>query len=119
MKCAEPFSYIRRVYGVPAEIGRRVVIGGKPGIIAEDRGAYIGVLLDEHPPNRIRPYHPTSQVTYGEMGVVRKMTRSQRRYHDYLQVADCFEGFGEYLRYLSQGNPHVDDEVYLRQGANR
>lgn len=101
MICSTQFEYIRNAYRVPAEIGRRVVIDGKPGVIAEDRGAYIGVVLDENPPNRIRPYHPTHLVEYGEMGEVRKMTRSQQRYRDYLEVADCFDGFGDYLEYLS------------------
>lgn len=39
---AVSLEYIRRYYGVPAEIGRRVRIDGKEGVIAEDRGAYIG-----------------------------------------------------------------------------
>jgi hypothetical protein len=39
-------EYVCRTYGVPAEIGRRVIVYGKPGIIAEDRGHYIGVNFD-------------------------------------------------------------------------
>ena len=101
MICPTPCEYIRNAYKVPAEIGRCVVIDGKPGIIVRDKGAYIGVVLDEHPPNRVRPYHPTHLVEYGEMGVVRKMTRSQQRYRDYLKISDCFESFGDYLKYLS------------------
>ena len=38
--------YVKEHYKVPAEIGRRVVVDGKPGIIAEDRGHYIGVNFD-------------------------------------------------------------------------
>lgn len=94
-----PCEYVRTYYGVPAEPGRRVIIDGKPGIIAKDKGAYIGVLLDEDPPNRIRPYHPTWKVEYGGLGTVRKMTRSQQRYQEYLEIADCFESFGHWLRY--------------------
>lgn len=30
-----------------------------------------------------------------------KLTRSQRRYRDYLKVADCFHDFRSYLRYLT------------------
>jgi len=30
-----------------------------------------------------------------------KPSRSKKRYRDYLDVADCFESFGDYLRYLS------------------
>jgi hypothetical protein len=29
------------------------------------------------------------------------MTRSQQRYRHYLKVADCFNGFGDYLRYMN------------------
>ena len=93
-------EYIRRCYGVPAEIGRRVRIDGRLGVIAEDLmdHPYIGVLMDDDPPDRIRPYHPTHMVEYLDMGTVRKMTRAQQKYHNYLKVADCFDGFGDYLR---------------------
>ena len=93
-------EYVRKYYGVPACIGRRVVCDGKPGIIAEDRGAYIGVLLDECKPNDIRPFHPTCMVEYGEMGEVRKMNKSQQRYHDFLKVGDVFDSFGDYLKHI-------------------
>jgi len=79
-------EYVRENYGVPAAIGRRVVVYGKPGIIAEDRGHYIGVNFDADKPGVIRNAHPTSEVEYGEIGTVRKMTRSQRRYNDYLNA---------------------------------
>ena len=37
------FQYVNNAYGVPACIGRLVIVSGKRGIIAEDRGHYIGV----------------------------------------------------------------------------
>ena len=92
-------EYVRKYYGVPACIGRRVVCYGKPGIIAEDRGNYIGVNLDEHKPGVVRNYHPVDGIVYGEMGVVRKMTRSQARYQRYLRVGECFEDFRGFLAY--------------------
>ncbi|BAN53661.1 hypothetical protein PP4_18080 [Pseudomonas putida NBRC 14164] len=52
-------DYVRRHYGVPAEIGRRVIANGEPGVIMADRGQYIGVILDGDPKKRIRNYHPT------------------------------------------------------------
>ena len=96
-------DYIRRHYGVPAEIGRRVRIDGRDGVIAEDLMGhpYIGVLMDGDPPNRIMPYHPTNMVEYLDIGPVRRMSRSQQRYHSYLKVADCFDGFRDYLRRTS------------------
>ena len=90
-------EYVREYYGVPAEIGRRVVCYGKPGIIAEDRGHYIGVNLDEDKPGVVHNYHPTDQVEYLLMGHIRKMTRSQARYQRYLRVADFYEGFKHFL----------------------
>ena len=92
-------EYVRENYGVPAEIGRRVVIGGKPGVIAADRGHYIGVNFDADKPGVICNAHPISGVVYGDIGKVRQMTPSQRRYAEYLEVADCFESFFHFLKY--------------------
>jgi len=89
-------EYINKYYGVPAEIGRIVVVNGRPGIIAEAIGGYIGVLFDDEKPTSILPCHPTWEVEYLSMGKVRKMTRSQRRYHDYLK-ADSDMTFAEWL----------------------
>ncbi len=89
-------EYVREYYGVPAEIGRRVVVGGKPGIIAEDRGHYIGVNLDQDKPGVVCNVHPTDDVEYLEIGVIRKMTRSQQRYRDYLR-ADSTLSFAEWI----------------------
>jgi len=82
-------EYVRDYYGVPACIGRRIIHRGKPGVIAEDRGNYIGVNFDSDKPGRVLNVHPTDEVEYGDMGKVRQMTRSQRRYQEYLD-ADWF-----------------------------
>ena len=95
-------EYVRQYYGVPAEIGRRVIAYGKPGVIAADRGNYIGVLFDVDSPNRISNCHPTGHVEYLGMGEIRKMTRSQARYRRYLDVGDCFDSFRDFLDYDSQ-----------------
>lgn len=60
-------AYVRQHYKVPAEIGRRVVAQGEPGIILADRGQYIGVVLDSDPKKRIRNYHPTWEMEYSEI----------------------------------------------------
>jgi hypothetical protein len=96
-RTSEPLAYVRRCYGVPANIGRMVTVGGRPGIITADGGAYIGVTFDDAPATSVLPCHPTSQVVYGEMGVPRPLTRSQKRYRDYLEVADVYESFHHYL----------------------
>ena len=93
-------EYVRKAYGVPAEIGRRVTVGGREGIITVDRGPYVGVTFDDEKVSAVHCFHPTSDgLVYGEMGVPRKLTRSQMRYRRYLEVADCFESFGAFLRW--------------------
>lgn len=92
-------KYVRKYYGVPAVIGKRVTVGGKPGIIAADRGHYIGVNFDDCKPGVIHNCHPTSNVEYLEMGTVRKMTKSQERYRRYLEVADRFDSFRDFLKW--------------------
>ena len=89
-------EYVVQYYGVPAAIGRRVLVGGQPGIIAEDRGHYIGVNFDTDKPGRVCNAHPTWEVEYGEMGTIRKMTRAQQRYRDYVR-ADTGTTFAEWL----------------------
>ena len=91
------FEYIKKYYEVPAEFGRIVEIEGYGrGVIAADLGLYIGVLLDSDPPRIIRPLHPTSGVKYLGIGVVRKMSRSQKRYLKYINSE--FPGtFAEFL----------------------
>jgi hypothetical protein len=95
-------EYVRDYYGVPADIGRRVVVGGKPGIIAADRGNYIGVNFDADRPGEISNCHPTSDVEYGEMGAVRKPSRHAARYQRYLEYGDCFDSFVSFCRWDAQ-----------------
>ena len=92
-------EYVRRVYDVPAEIGRHVRVYGEPGIIAEDRGHYIGVNFDKDKPGQIHNCHPTDKVVYLEMGVIRSMTKSQARYRRYLEILDLFDSFREFLKW--------------------
>lgn len=102
-------NYVREYYGVPAEVGRRVIAREKIGIIAADRGHYIGVNFDFDKPGVIRNVHPTDFVIYLGMGVVRKMTRSQARYAAYLEVADLYENFKHYLRALQTADKLTGD----------
>lgn len=91
------FEYVQQRYGVPAAFGRRVEVYGKPGVIAADRGHYIGINFDADKPGDIKNAHPTSEVKYLGMGEVRPMTRSQRRYEAFLRE-DSGLRFGEWLR---------------------
>lgn len=90
-------EYVRQYYGVPAEIGRRVTVYGKPGVILEDMGNYIGVNFDADKPGHVLPCHPTDGVAYNEMGPIRRGTRSQERYRRYLR-SDSDMSFGEWLK---------------------
>jgi hypothetical protein len=93
-------EYIRDTYGVPpAEIGRRVTVSGKPGIIAADRGNYIGVNFDADKPGTIVNAHPTSNVEYGCIGTIRTPTRSQARYQAYLEYGDSYDNFIDFCRW--------------------
>lgn len=92
-------EYVKQQYGVPATIGRRVVVSGKPGIIAADRGNYIGVNFDEDKPGVISNAHPTSEVQYGEMGKVRKPSKGAARYQRWLEYGDGFDSFMHFCRW--------------------
>lgn len=92
-------EYAKEYYGVPSDIGRRVVVDGKPGIIAADRGHYIGVNFDAHKPGHISNCHPTWRVEYLGMGHIRPMTASQQRYQRYLEIGECFDSFRDFLLY--------------------
>ena len=95
-------EYVRSNYDVPACIGRRVKINGKPGIIAADRGHYIGVNFDEDKAGVIVNAHPVSKVEYLEMGLLRTPTKSQQRYQRFLEFGDGFDSFIEFCRWDAQ-----------------
>lgn len=92
------FDYVRTHYNVPAEIGRRITMSGRPGIIVEDRGNYIGVNFDADKPNVVKKCHPTWEVVYLGIGEPRKMTKAQARYREFLD-ADSGLTFVEHLKW--------------------
>lgn len=107
-------EYIREYYTVPAEIGRRVIVNGKPGVIAAGRGNYIGVNFDQDKPGHISPCHPTWEVEYLDMGGIRRPTRSQGRYQRFLEYGDGFDSFIDFCRwdcdpYHSWNSREVED----------
>lgn len=93
------FEYVNQYYGVNACIGQRVKVDGQPGVIAKDMGSYIGVNFDSDKPGLIKPCHPTWKVEYLGMGKLRKMTRSQKRYQEYLDSVynEAGHSFAYYL----------------------
>ena len=77
-------EFAKKYYSVPSDIGRRVLYGGKPGIIYNDGGNYVSVNFDEDKPGRCVNVHPRDpKLKYLGMGEIRKMTRSQKRYQDW------------------------------------
>lgn len=92
-------EYVRDYYGVPACIRRKVICYGKPGVIVEDRGNYIGVTLDSEKPGTVSNYHPTDGIEYQGMGMVRKPSHSQARYQRYLEYGDGFNSFLGFCRW--------------------
>lgn len=89
-------EYIREYYGVPAEVGRRAVVNGSPGIIEKDLGHYIGVNFDASKPGAISSCHPAWKVEYLALGKPRAMTKSQQRYRRFLEYGECFDSFIDY-----------------------
>ena len=91
------FEYVRQYYEVPAEYNRIIEMDGRRGIIVEDRGHHLGVLFDGNAPGDVRSVHPTDKVKYLGFEIPRKMTRSQKRYQEYLDN-DYFDGtFADWL----------------------
>jgi hypothetical protein len=58
------YDYVRRTYDVPAYIGTRVTVYGKPGVIVPARSDlhYIHVRFDGQ--RHSLPAHPTDEVVY-------------------------------------------------------
>lgn len=93
-------EYVRKFYGVPAEIGLRIKWKGRLGTIYKDGGNYVNVNLDDEKPGECYNIHPTDpNLEYlKEKAELRipKLTRSQQRYQDYLHSEVC-ESFAEWL----------------------
>ena len=92
-------EYVRNHYAVPAFVGRRVTAYGEPGIIAEDRGHYIGINLDKDKPGHVHNYHPTDGIDYLDMGKVRRPSKGRARYMRYLKYGDMFHSFVDFCRW--------------------
>lgn len=101
MTDTQPFKWINDHYKLNACFNREITYYGRKGIIVQDMGNYIGVCFDDNKRTIVLPLHPTDGVEYLGIGVPRKLTASQKRYMDYREVADCFNGFKHYLNYLT------------------
>ena len=72
----DPLEYHRDTYGVPAYVGVRVAMEGKPGVITGSSGPHILVLFDGD--KTPVPCHPTWEMTYHEDW----STRATEKAHD-------------------------------------
>lgn len=94
-------KYCKEYYGVPSDINRLVTYKGEQGIIYKDGGTYVSVNLDKDKPASCVNIHPTDEnLIYLDLfGTPRKLTRSQKRYHDYLDgpYYDAGDGFAVFL----------------------
>jgi hypothetical protein len=108
------FSYVRSYYNVPAEFGRVVIAYGKRGVIVEDRGHHIGILLDESKAGDVCPYHPVDGIQYLDIiEKPRKPKKSRQRYLDYKDDLEWFDGtFIEYCQWCSRGKPTKVEDPY-------
>lgn len=99
------FKYIKKYYGVNADMYREVVVDGKKGVIAEDMGTYIGVYFYDKLTEDPMPCHPTWKVEYldsfNHKPPFIKLSRSQKRYRDF-KSADMGISFKEYLGITSK-----------------
>lgn len=94
----QKFEHIKWKYKVPADIGRRVRLNGdREGVIIEDLGNYIGVNFDDMKAGISVPCHPTWEMEYLEMGEIRKASKGQIRYQNYLR-SDSELSFGDWLK---------------------
>lgn len=59
---SDPLSYVRAMYCVPAEVGRRIRFAGGHGTIIGASGQYLRVALDDDREPVL--LHPTWSVTY-------------------------------------------------------
>jgi hypothetical protein len=93
------FWYIKREYGINPEIGMRVEINGRGGVIIEDCGPYIGVNFNDDKPGECVSCHPISGVTYfDEIVKIRKPKKSSSRFADFIS-SDIGWTFKEWLKY--------------------
>lgn len=92
-----PFEYVNTTYGTNACIGRVVIVNGKPGVIAADRGHYIGVNFDDDKPGVISNCHPTWRIEYLGITNLRKLTQSQLRGLRWREYGDWFESFMDFV----------------------
>jgi hypothetical protein len=63
-------DYIRKHYGVPADIGRKITFEGQTGVIVGYNGANLKVNFDDAKPNKSEYLHPTWYVEYGDVVIV-------------------------------------------------
>jgi hypothetical protein len=94
-------DYIKKRYGVPADVNREILFEGRKGKIVGFVDAYIKVVFDDDKKQRSLPLHPTSDVvyldTFNTSKIKVKNRRSKERYDHFLHL-DSGMTFFEYLK---------------------
>ncbi len=92
------FDWINKYYKLDVKVGLEVEREGKRGVVVEDMGNYVGVIMEDRP-NQVRPYHPTDLVYGGMAKRVPKISRSAKRYQEYINISEAIGiSFGEYVK---------------------
>lgn len=103
-------NYCKETYGVPNDHGRIVEWNGRRGIICRSthHQHYIHVNFDDDKPMHISYLHPTEPgLKYlEEFGEHRKLTRSQKRYQEYLN-SHHYEAGNSFAFFLGIKGVHV------------
>lgn len=99
-------NYAKEHYQVPADISRRIRFRGREGVIVSTTH-YLQVNFDDQRAGHNDNVHPTDGVEYLKMGKIRKMTRSQQRYQDYLS-SEYSGSFAEYIGVKSEHDKRME-----------
>ncbi len=91
-------EYVKNYYGVPCDIGRRILYHQEYGTIYEDGGNYTRVNFDKDKPGECKNIHPTDPaLIYTDNFIeLRKLSKSQQRYQNYLN-SEYPDSFADYL----------------------
>lgn len=110
-----PCEYVQQYYQVPACIGRRVIAYGKPGVITDDFGHYIGITLDETTKRHPGRYHPIDGIEYGEMAeTLPKRPRRTNFDRYYEEEWNC-----DFHEFLGINRPHREKRKHEGQWQYR
>lgn len=121
---SDPVSYVREMYGVPAEVGRRVLFNGEPAEITGGDGHYLQIVLGTaREPMRVHPTWHLDYLTegsrtmfevkvYGASDDLIELDGSLYEEFSYDEHKDNYIAFGDgtvlQVLYTGNGRWHID-----------